>query len=422
MPEPHAANLQPDSPRDDGLTGHTGPSDHAQGNRDTTITITITSANANDWVPWLRLSLTPGIGPTTAKHLIDSLGSLDTLFDTPDPQASLLLSAKQLQALKTVPTELAQAIDTTQQWLDSDPRHSLVTPQCADYPVLLGEMDDPPMLLYACGQRALLRPRAALAMVGSRNASPQGLRTAHDFASSLASSGLCIVSGLALGIDGAAHAGALEVQHDGLSPTIAVVGTGLDRVYPRAHHALAQRIAQHGLLLSEFVLGTGPTRANFPKRNRIIAGLSMGTLVVEASLASGSLITAQMAADLGRDVFAIPGSIHSPHAKGCHALIRQGAKLVESVDDVLGELGWGGIAPGNAIDAARETDASHAAHATHATHPVLQALGFDPLHLDQLLERTGMSAAALQAQLFELELDGRVARLPGGLFQQIARA
>jgi DNA processing protein len=184
-------------------------------------------------------------------------------------------------------------------------------------------------------------------------------------------------------------------------------------VYPRAHHALAQRIGEQGLLLSELALGTAPARGNFPKRNRIIAGLSVGTLVVEASLASGSLITAHMANDLGRDVFAVPGSIHSPHAKGCHALIRQGAKLVETAADVLDELGW---------RAPATTPYRQASEAVSTQDPVLQALGFDPLSLDELLDRTGMSAAALQAQLFELELGGRVARLPGGLFQQIARA
>ena len=368
-----------------------------------------------EWLPWLRLSLTPTVGARTAKLLMDSTGGIDSLFDKPAPEACLLLSAKQLDALKRVPPNFEQAVQTTQAWLDSDPMHSLVTPQCPDYPALLGEMEDPPVLLYASGQRQLLQPQAALAMVGSRNASAQGLRTAHDFANSLAQSGLCIVSGMALGIDGAAHEGALGVVHNGVSPTIAVVGTGLDRVYPRAHHALAKRIAQHGLLLSEFALGTFAERANFPRRNRIIAGLSVGTLVVEASLASGSLITAHMATDMGRDVFAIPGSIHSPHAKGCHALIRQGAKLVESAGDVLDELGWlGATAP--------QPDKAQDSFTAESQDRVLKALGFDPLNLDQLLDRTGMSAAALQAQLFELELGGRVARLPGGLFQQVASA
>jgi DNA processing protein len=369
--------------------------------------------SVNDWGPWLRLSLTPGLGPRAAKLLIDSLGSLDNIFDTPDPQVSLLLSHKQVQALKVMPIAFLATLEHTQTWLAADARRSIVTPQCPDYPVLLGDMDDPPMLMYACGKRQLLQPHAALAIVGSRNASAQGVRTAHDFAHSLSQAGLCIVSGLAHGIDGAAHEGALEVTTNGISPTIAVVGTGLDRVYPRAHHALAQRIGEQGLLLSEFALGTAPARGNFPKRNRIIAGLSVGTLVVEASLASGSLITAHMANDLGRDVFAVPGSIHSPHAKGCHALIRQGAKLVETAADVLDELGW---------RAPATTPYRQASEAVSTQDPVLKALGFDPLSLDELLDRTGMSAAALQAQLFELELGGRVARLPGGLFQQIARA
>lgn len=366
------------------------------------------------WLPWLRLSLTPSVGARTAKLLTDSTADIETFFNQAALETDLPLSVTQLKALQNTPPNFEQAVKATQEWLDADPLHSLVTPQCPDYPALLSEMPDPPVLLYASGQRQLLQPNAALAMVGSRNASAQGLRSAHDFAHSLAQSGLCIVSGMALGIDGAAHEGALGVVHQGVSPTIAVVGTGLDRVYPRAHQALAQRIAQQGLLLSEFALGTYPERANFPRRNRIIAGLSIGTLVVEASLASGSLITAHMAAEMGRDVFAIPGSIHSPHAKGCHALIRQGAKLVESVDDVLGELGW-------LSASAPQPHPSNDLPDTNAQNPVLKALGFDPLNLDQLLDRTGISAAALQAQLFELELSGRVARLPGGLFQQIAR-
>ena len=369
-----------------------------------------------DWIPWLRLSLTPTIGAHRAKLLLDSTGSIDTLFDTHNPEVSLLMGPTQLHALNSPPPGFEQAVAATQAWLDSSPLNSLVTPQCPDYPALLGEMEDPPVLLYASGQRQLLQPSAALAIVGSRNASAQGLRNAHGFANALAQSGLCIVSGMALGIDGAAHEGALDLVRAGISPTIAVVGTGLDRVYPASHHALAKRIAQQGLLLSEFALGTAPERANFPRRNRIIAGLSVGTLVVEASLASGSLITANMAAEMGRDVFAIPGSIHSPHAKGCHALIRQGAKLVESAADVLDELAWLGAQSSRTAAPTPSTPLSMPAD------PVLAALGFDPQSLDQLLNTTGMSAASLQAQLFELELLGRVARLPGGLFQQIAKA
>jgi DNA processing protein len=232
----------------------------------------------------------------------------------------------------------------------------------------------------------------------------------------LGEAGIAVVSGLALGIDGAAHEGALEAAVDPLSPaTVAVVGTGLDRVYPARHRALAHRIAERGLIVSEFALGTPPLNQNFPRRNRIIAGLTRGTLVVEAALQSGSLITARLATEQGREVFAIPGSIHSPQSRGCHALIRQGAKLVETVDDVLEELHFDRAAAPAAAAPPRE-ECSTPPHAR-----LLDAMGYDPVSLDALCARIGDAAATLQARLLELELAGRVGRLPGGLFQRIAQ-
>lgn len=243
--------------------------------------------------------------------------------------------------------------------------------------------------------------------VCSRNPTPQGALNARQFAQALGQAGVCVVSGLALGVDGAAHEGAL--QGGGL--TIAVVGTGLDRVYPSRHRDLAHRIAERGALVSEYPLGTPPLSPNFPRRNRIIAGLSQGTLVVEATLQSGSLITARQAAEQGREVFAIPGSIHAPQARGCHALIRQGAKLVESAQDILEEL--------RVPDPFRLAQPS--APAAEEADDLLAMMGYDAVSLDALQARCGRDTASLQARLLELELDGHIVRLPGGLLQRMGQ-
>jgi DNA processing protein len=306
--------------------------------------------------------------------------------------------------------------------------HDLISLGDARYPNSLLHTADPPLLLYAIGARAVLQRRAPLhdwqrsiAIVGSRNPTPQGASHAQAFAHDLVQAGWCIVSGMALGVDAAAHHGALQLESAAAPCTIAVVGTGLDIIYPRQHALLAQSIAQRGLLLSEFPLGTPPIASNFPKRNRIISGLSRGTLVVEAALASGSLITARTASEQGREVFAIPGSIHSPQSRGCHALIRQGAKLVECTQDILEE--WSTTptvaahADGTAVQASNE-----ALPAADADTPLLRALGYDPVDLDTLSARSGMGAGDLQAQLLELELQGQVTRLPGGWFQRHSRA
>ena len=292
------------------------------------------------------------------------------------------------------------------------------------YPFALLEIDDPPLVLYAAGsERALncLDASRSIAIVGSRNPTPQGLENSRAFGKALAQEGLTVVSGMALGVDAAAHRGALESDEIDL-PTIAVVGTGLDRAYPAKHHHLAGAIAQRGLVLSEYPLGTVPLPANFPRRNRLIAGLSRGTLVIEAALQSGSLITAQQALDQGKEVFAIPGSIHSTQSRGCHALIKQGAQLVESVQDIFDALGLdpGAIPSGSPADA-NQPHMDILSDDGDTNSALADALGYDPANLEILQVRTGWDTGQLQARLMELELKGQVARLPGGLFQRLQR-
>ena len=372
---------------------------------------------------WLRLALTPGVGNGAARRLLAAFGLPADIFAQSEAAWQTCVTPAQARALAAVPEDLEALLQTTWQWLqaEGEPARAIVTLGDAAYPPALLATEDPPLLLYLLGSPRFVHgagpfaPPRCLAMVGSRNPTAQGAEHARQFARVLRAAGLTIVSGLALGVDAAAHEGALLDAPDPDTPaTIAVVGTGLDRVYPRANKDLAHRIARHGLLVSEYPLGTPPLPANFPKRNRIISGLSQGTLVVEAALQSGSLITARMAAEQGREVFAIPGSIHAPQSRGCHALLRQGAKLVESAEDVLEELRLPAAAPAPAGDAPDAT--------TPAQQEVLQALGFDPLGLDALVARTGLDAATLQVRLLELELDGRVARLPGGLFQRLGAA
>ena len=365
---------------------------------------------------WLRLLQTPGIGPETARKLMAALGPPQAIWQCSHSDWARVVSTRIALAMAQEPDELQPLLRNTVAWLDADPAgRAIVTLGDPDYPAALLDTDDPPALLYAMGQIDQLRrlqAHQALAMVGSRNPTPQGKLNAHAFARNLSQAGLTIVSGLALGIDGASHEGALEGASSGHIATIAVVGTGLDRVYPRSHLQLAHRIAQQGLILSEYPLGTQPRPENFPRRNRIISGLSQGTLVVEAALESGSLITARQALDQGREVFAIPGSIHSPQSKGCHALIRQGAKLVEAAQDILEEL----HAPGPTAQLALTLDP------TPPETGLLSHLGHDPVNLDTLQARTGLDTPHLQAELLDLELAGQVERLPGGLFQRVVRA
>ncbi|CAM3569819.1 DNA-processing protein DprA [Paracidovorax anthurii] len=399
---------------------------------------------------WLRLTLTPGVGNGTARRLLAAFGLPQQIFIQTENALLACATAAQARALRKEPPGLAALADATWRWLQEPPppddAHApvrrIVTLGDAAYPPALLATEDPPLLLYLAGAPRWLDGSGpsswpverCVAIVGSRNPTAQGAENARQFARALRGAGLCIVSGLALGVDAAAHEGALDaegstVPEDGPA-TIAVVGTGLDRVYPGRNLALAHRIARHGVIVSEYPLGTPPLAANFPKRNRLIAGLSQGTLVVEAALASGSLVTARLAAEQGREVFAIPGSIHAPQSRGCHALIRQGAKLVESAQDVLEELRLpaAGRSPSVTVGVATQpADADVGApppgmapdEGPHAA--LLEALGFDPMGLDALVARTGMDAARLQVALLELELEGHVARLPGGRFQRMAR-
>ena len=372
---------------------------------------------------WLRLTLSPGVGNETARRLLTAFGSPQAVFDQSAASLQQAGSSDRLvKALQTEPPQLAALLQTTRQWLDAGGDRCVTTLGDIAYPAPLLNIEDPPLMLYMLGAEvnsgltAIRIIANSLAIVGSRNPTPQGESNARQFAKAFAEAGICVVSGLALGIDGAAHAGALL----GGGQTIAVVGTGLDRVYPKKHLELAHRIAQQGLLISEFPLGTPPLMANFPRRNRIISGLTRGTLVVEAALKSGSLITARLAAEQGKEVFAIPGSIHSPQSRGCHALIKQGAKLVELAQDVLEELNLVPAGLSQSPDSMEATDDPDAERSQE--NPLLAALGFDAVSLDELQARTGLDTPGLQTQLLELELEGWVARLPGGYFQRLSAA
>ena len=389
--------------------------------------------NSEEARAWLRLLLTPGVGPVSVRRLLAALGSPQAVGAASAATLCQLVPAREAQALAAPGDEARARFEDqwarTAGWLAEGPHRHLLSLGDARYPRQWLDLSDPPLLVFAEGDLALLEA-PSLAVVGSRHATAQGIDHAQAFAQALSADGLTIVSGLARGIDAAAHEGALDGQLL-LAPegrpggTIAIVGTGLDEVYPKAHTRLAQRIAARGLLLSEFPLGTPPLRGNFPKRNRLVAALTRGTLVVEAAVQSGSLITARLAADLGREVMAIPGSIHAPQARGCHALIKQGARLVETAQDVLDELGlWGA---GGAVTARAQAPSDALAltespGADDEADSVLSALGFDPVSLDALAARTGLGPAELGARLLELELMGEVARLPGALYQRRAVA
>ena len=395
--------------------------------------------------------MTPGVGNQHARKLLTAFGLPQAIFAQPQLALRQVVSAAMVRALQTVPENFELQLKTTRDWLEAGTvnpttgqnNRFFLTLADTRYPSSLLNIEDPPLVLYLQGQVDLIsqldhqnietkgksrykHAKDGIAMVGSRNPTPQGLATAHAFAQSFTQAGLVVVSGLALGIDGAAHEGALEgflgnQQEGDDGCTIAVIGTGLDRVYPSKHLALAHRIVQHGLMVSEFPLGTPPLPANFPKRNRIISALSLGTLVVEAAVKSGSLITARLASEQGKEVFAIPGSIHSTQSRGCHALLKQGAKLVESAQDVLEELRLQLtpplVPPSKLLSAKNDTSTQQAE--TVEPDDLVKSLGYDPVSLDALVARTGWNAASLQVRLMELELDGQVARLPGGLYQRV---
>lgn len=356
---------------------------------------------------WLRLYRTPGIGARAFQRILEC-------FPTPEaflaaPRAAQMQAGFSARALAGMALVDEAGVEADLRWLEAVDHHLLC---CIDpaYPEWLRCIPVPPPLLFVVGEPAVLM-QPQLAMVGSRNPTPGGADNAHDFAAHLVHAGLTITSGLALGIDAAAHRGALDAG--GL--TVAVLGTGPDRVYPARHRDLAHAIAEHGALISDLPIGSGPRREHFPRRNRIISGLALGTLVVEASLYSGSLITAQHALEQGREVFAIPGSIHNPLARGCHALIRQGAKLVEAAADILEELPPLGAVPempaGPADREANPLDSDY--------QRVLTALGHDPVPVDVLLQRTGLTPDTLSSMLLQLELMGHVAVCPGGRYARV---
>jgi DNA processing protein len=355
---------------------------------------------------WLQLALTPGIGPSTLRALLREFGLPEAVLQRKRSELARHVGAPALDALDS--PSVQEAVARTLEWA-ARPGHFVVTLADEAYPRLLLEIGDPPPLLYARGNLELLQ-RMGLAIVGSRNATAQGERNAEEFAKVLSGGGVTIVSGLALGIDAAAHRGGLA----GRGSTIAVLGTGIDLAYPQRNAGLAAQIAERGLLLSEFPLGTPAAAHNFPRRNRLISGLARGCLVIEAAIASGSLITARLAAEQGREVLAVPGSIHSPLSKGCHALFKSGAKLVECAEVVLTELAaFAPIARGEAAAAAPKPP---------EVTGLLALMGHDPVDVDALCERAGLSADQVSSELLRLELDGCVTTLPGGLFQRLEKA
>jgi DNA processing protein len=387
------------------------------------------TAGALDLVGWLRLTLTPGIGAETQRALLAACGLPDVIYATAPGVLRGVIGPAQTERLLH-PDSAAQArIDTaiaaTLDWA-ALPGNHVLTLADREYPQALLQTADPPTLLYAKGRIELLN-HPALAIVGSRNATVQGAANAEAFAAVLAAAGLTIVSGMALGIDTAAHRGALTAAPDTSAEgsgaaTIAVIGTGIDRVYPARNRDLARQIAERGVIISEFPLGTPALAGNFPRRNRLIAGLGRGCLVVEAAARSGSLITARLAAEMGREVFALPGSIHAPLAKGCHQLIKQGAKLVETAQDVLEELGGpvsGGQAERRKIHEPLPEPTSEEVVDAEGKQ-VLAALGHDPCTIDALIDRSGLTTDALLAILLRLELDGCVAPLPGSRYQRLS--
>jgi len=393
---------------------------------------------------WLRLSLEPGLTPPIRYPLLSAVGLPEQIYALSAPAlARHVPQSLAIQLAADTPADVQSQIDQTLEWV-AQPGHHILTLADPTYPQSLLTIADPPMVLYINGDPARLS-QPGLAVVGARSATPGGCENAKAFAQHLASHGWCVVSGLAQGIDAAAHEGALLAGPESAG-TVAIMGTGIDRVYPARHRDLAHRIAEQGALVSEFPLGTNALPHHFPLRNRLVAGLARGVLVVEAARQSGSLITARLAGESGREVFAIPGSIHSPLSRGCHALIRQGAKLVETAQDITDELGGGLPDVSRAASRIRaqtqtstkppgRSSSSSRAEASPITTsvddqetsinveipdtPLLQALGYDPLHLDALQARTGLDIPTLTTQLLELELAGVIARLDGGQFQRV---
>lgn len=358
---------------------------------------------------WLRLVATPGLGPVGVRQLLSAFGLPECVLAQEAAHLGRYVSPDVVRALLAPPDDrLAALIERTLAWRAA-PGHHLLTLADAAYPARLFDLHDPPPVLYVTGQlTALARP--ALAVVGARKATAQGRHDAESFAAAFSRAGHAVVSGLALGVDAAAHAGGLREA----GGTIAVIGTGVDIVYPARHRDLAHAVAAHGAIVSEFPLGTRAVGHHFPRRNRIIAGLARGVLVIEAAERSGSLITARLAAELGRDVFAIPGSIHSQLSHGAHRLIREGAKLVEVPQDVFEEFPDLASQAGNARSAG-------AAGRTQPADTLGAALAYDPVTLDEICARSGKRPDVVTSALLELELAGVVERLPGNLYRRLGR-
>lgn len=426
---------------------------------------------------WLKLTLANGVGSSVQRSLLKEFGSPQAIFDAGELLIEKYIGQSKAQKLFAAQTD--EIIEQTLTWLQLSEQHHIITLADENYPKILLNISDPPTIIYARGNIELLNHQG-LAVVGSRNATPQGLLNAENFCQVIANFGLPIISGLALGIDSAAHKGALKAAN---GATLAVIGTGINRMYPASNKNLAlQILEQNGLIITEFPLNTSPSPENFPRRNRLISGLSLGILVVEATIDSGSLITAKLAAEQGREVFAIPGSIHSPLSKGCHKLIRQGAKLVETANDILEELRFKPYVPNikkvepelvikkenieniennieNNIEKTEkiENDKITKAKATNKNtktatknktkskttnkktakntinkiesnnennnndniNKVLNFMGYSPCTLDELVERTNISAAEILTHLLTLEMQGKISTIPGGSYQRL---
>lgn len=373
----------------------------------------VTETSPQDGLPsWLRLAHTPGLGPVRVQRLLAQFGTPQAVLQAPEPQLAEFVPAALARLLTSAPDDaLSTYINKALAW-QAQPGNRILTLADPAYPALLRQIADPPVLLYCKGRTEVLAG-AAVAIVGSRNATAQGVANARAFARALGEAGITVVSGMALGIDAAAHEGALGSP----GSTVAVVGTGADRIYPRRNDALARRLADEGCLLSEYPLGMGPLSANFPKRNRLISGLCSGVLVIEAAAASGSLITAHVAIEQGRDVYALPGSIHAPLAKGCHKLIKEGAALVDCIEDLLLALHSAPLCNTSFQFATADFPGEGGAKAAI----LLPLLSNGPIHADALAALAQLDPGSLASELLALELAGLVERLPGGSFQRLCR-
>ncbi len=374
--------------------------------------------------PWISLWRVPGVGSKYFQKLLNQFDNPSIILDS-SSRALTQSGISQNLANNIIESKNKPDIAKSDlEWLSSSKAHHIITIECDEYPELLKRISDPPALLYVHGNLSILKD-PQLAIVGSRNPTQSGANNAYEFAKYLGQTGFCITSGLALGIDGMAHKGALDAE----APTIAVVATGIDRVYPSKHRDLAHRIVENGAIISEFPLATQANPRNFPRRNRIISGLSYGTLVVEAAQKSGSLITARLAMEQNREVFAIPGSIHNPLAKGCHQLIRQGAKLVETAQDILEEM-INVVDLSNIDQTEIKIEASlkdfngsnidnTSSDLNSDQQQLLQHMGFDPVSIDQLVIHSGLDSAAIAAMLLILELQNYVSSNGGGTYTRL---